>query len=64
MRLIADDGREMKIGDKVKTFRGELVEITGLRPPHKPSSSGHVSVKSCDGWEQEFYPGVLNAHYE
>jgi len=58
-------GKILKVGDKVKTFRGETFTITGMRPPHKPNSSGHVSVKRHGSkWECEYYPGVIDAKYE
>ena len=37
-----------EIGDKVTTLKGTRGTIAHFIPPHKPSSSGHVSVKFSD----------------
>jgi hypothetical protein len=64
-KLIDDKGNQLKVGMTVNTFRGEQVTLTGMRPPHKAGSSGHVTVTFKDGGEfAEFYAGVINAHYE
>tara|TARA_Y100000310_G_scaffold297234_1_gene330070 strand:+ start:17 stop:259 length:243 start_codon:yes stop_codon:yes gene_type:complete len=56
--------KELKVGDKVKTFRGENVQIEHLKPPQKPSSIGHVSVKFLDnGLVREFYVNVIGGQY-
>lgn len=52
--------REIKIGDQVKTFRGETAVVKGFRPPHKPGSSGRVIVDLGNG-DRDFFPGVINA---
>jgi hypothetical protein len=58
------DSRELKVGDKVETFRGEKVTLIGLRPPHKPASSGHVTVKfRSSAYDAEFYPSVIGARF-
>lgn len=63
MKLIYEKtGQEVKVGDKVETFRGETVEVSFFRPPHKPSSEGHVSVKR-DGGTREFYVSVIGAEW-
>jgi len=36
-------GVEKNIGDTVLSFRGELVTIGSMNPPHKSSSSGFVN---------------------
>jgi hypothetical protein len=38
------DGSEVKIGDKVVSFRGEETIVMHKHPPHKPSSSGHITT--------------------
>lgn len=38
----------VKIGDAVTSFKGDKATIAHFLPPHKPSSSGHVSVKYTD----------------
>jgi len=59
MKLIKEDGSEVSVGQRVFTFRGELVEILSFNPPHKPSSSGRVYVKFADGSTREFFPSVV-----
>jgi hypothetical protein len=69
MRLVFKrSGREVKIGDKIDIAGGgdpaEIVEVTYFRPPHKPSSSGKVSVKDVhSGQESEFYVSVIGAEW-
>jgi hypothetical protein len=57
-----------KTGEEVKT--GDIVHISGVphfvygfNKPHKPASSGKVSVKSMDseGWGHEYYVSVIGA---
>jgi hypothetical protein len=61
MKLVdTTTGREIKIGDQVKTFRGEPATVKGFRPPHKPGSSGRVIVDLGNG-DRDFFPGVINA---
>ncbi len=48
-RLINEStGKEVNIGDIVKSSRGELSKVTFFRPPHKPGSTGKISVKRYD----------------
>lgn len=49
-------GKEIKIGDKVKDFRGETHEIKGYRPGAHAGSTGRVHTSAG-----EFYPGVVGA---
>jgi hypothetical protein len=65
MRLVNEKtGQPVKVGDVVKTFRGEQVMVTSLHPPHKINSSGHVTCRSIGKkWTQEFYPSVIGARY-
>lgn len=58
-KLVKEDGMEVSIGQRIPTFRGELVEIIDFRPPHKPSSTGRVHVKFADGSIREFFPSVV-----
>ncbi len=59
------DGRTVKEGDEAKTFRGELVVITGWQQPRHEGSSGRVNVtfKNSPGSTRVFYPGVCNLHW-
>lgn len=52
--------REIKMGSIVKDFRGDKLKVIGFTPPHKPSSTGRVRV-SENGYETEYFPGVINA---
>ena len=64
-RLIDSKTRkELKQGDKVKTFRGWPAVFVSGTPPHKPCSMGRVLVreKGCDG-ETEYFPGVIGAEW-
>lgn len=47
-------GDEKTFGDEVTSFRGEVVTIKSMRPPHKSSSSGFVN---------NFYAGVYDLKY-
>jgi len=68
-----DDGfpeREVKEGDEVVTFEGEVWVVTpGVgAPPHKPASTGRIWVSTPkrdeDGdWTREFFPGVFNCKW-
>lgn len=63
--LDTETGEEIKVGDVRSTGRNERVQITGLQPPHKPSSQGKVSVKSVqDGWSMQYYASVVGGTYE
>jgi hypothetical protein len=63
-KLIDDmTGKALAIGDPVETWRGEAATITAMRPPHKASSSGFVTLKFNDG-ECEHYAGVINATWK
>lgn len=54
----------MTKGEQVQTFDGEEYTLTGWCEPHKPSSTGRVYLTDADGGEHEFFPGVINAHFE
>lgn len=53
-KVIDKEGNEIKIGDKVTTFRGETGTLTNYDP-------GRVYVK-LPSWEyeNEWFPGVIN----
>lgn len=45
MKLIhRDNGMEAFVGDPVISFRGNCGRIKAIHPPHKSSSSGHITV--------------------
>lgn len=62
--VLAATGEEVKIGDRVTTFRGESGVVTAMQEPQHPGSTGRVSFKQ-DGQQSssEFYPGVINAEW-
>ena len=65
MRLVyTKSGEEVKVGDVVETSRGEKCTVKYFRPPHKPSSSGKVTVQ-LEGHEHcsEYYVSVIGAEW-
>jgi len=71
MRLVYQEtGDEVRVGDRVVLRDGEVVEVTYFRPPHKPSSSGKVCVRTvsddpADEWrsDSEYYVSVIGAEW-
>jgi len=53
-------GEPVRIGDIVKTFRGETCTISGGRAPHKPASTGRVWVEE---FSQEYFPSVFDLEW-
>ena len=61
-RLINEETKEeIKVGTTVKTFRDEEVMLLRFTPPHKPSSTGRVTVTEKGGFIRDFFPSVINA---
>lgn len=61
-RLVNEEtNEEIKAGQTVKTFRGEEVIILRFSDPHKPSSSGRVTVMDKGGLIRDFFPSVVGA---
>lgn len=56
-------GEPVRVGDKAKTFRGKRVTVTGMREPHKPSSTGRVYVKE-GAHEAQYFPSVIGASWK
>lgn len=57
-------GKEVQVGDRARTFRGEYCEVSYFRPPHKPASSGKVTVKFTeDDIGMEYYVSVIGAQW-
>ena len=55
VKLVCEStGVEKNIGDEVLSFRGDLVTIKSMQPPHKSSASGYVN---------NFYAGVYNLEF-
>lgn len=59
-------GKELTIGEVVHDFRDEPHILIDARPPHKPSSSGFVTLRSMDehAFVAEYYAGVINAEWK
>jgi hypothetical protein len=51
--------KPVRIGQRVKDFRGDSAVITGGHAPRKPSSEGYVGVKDGD-FEMYYYAGVYD----
>jgi len=63
MRLVyVDTEIPVEVGDEILRSDDTLT-VTYFRPPHKPSSSGKVSVKSSKGWTAEYFVGVIGAEW-
>lgn len=63
MKLIyKETGKEVKVGDTAKTFRGEEVEVVSFDLPHKPSSSGKILIQNRK-WKEECYVSVIGAEW-
>jgi len=64
MRLVYEGTNdEVQIGDEVTLKGGRSVTVKYFREPHKPSSSGKVSVESFDGYQMEYFVGVIGAKW-
>jgi hypothetical protein len=60
-KLVNEEGLEVKVGDKVKCFRGEEYELKGFTPPKHSASTGRVYVKKPDNeYGRDFFPSVFN----
>jgi len=66
MRLINKTTRkELVVGEVVHDFRDQPHVLIDARPPHKPSSSGFVTLRSMDerAFVAECYAGVIDAEW-
>ena len=63
MKLVDKDGKELKVGDKVKTFRDENCVITHIHPPSHLASSGHVSIRILGGDPRYVFVSVVGAKF-
>lgn len=70
MVLVSEkDNTPLEIGKQYMAFDGEVLLLLGASPPHKPSSSGFVTVASkvepdvlsCD--VTEYYVSVIGAKW-
>lgn len=65
MRLVYEKtGTEVKVGDVVTLRDGDEVKVTSIQPPHKPSSTGRVTVQIAPSdTEMSYFPAVIGAHW-
>ncbi len=65
MRLVyKKSGREVAVGQQVRLDDGVVFEVTHFKPPHKPSSSGKVSVRRIgEKTSSEYYVHVIGAEW-
>lgn len=63
-------GTEVKVGDVVRPWSqkgpctGKEVTVSFFRPPHKPASGGHVTVKrKNDTFGTEVYVSIIGAEW-
>jgi hypothetical protein len=58
-------GIELLVGDIVHDFRNDPHVLIDARPPHKPSSSGFVTLRSMDehAFVAEYYASVIDAEW-
>lgn len=66
MRLVYEaSGLEVKVGDTVKIDQGSY-KVSYFRAPHKPASSGKVTVVPIDSdqtFGMEYFVGVIGAKW-
>lgn len=60
-KLVHKSGVELAVGDKARTFRGELVIVKGWRNPHHAGSTGRVLIETLTGDHAEYFPSVIDA---
>ena len=55
------DGTPVKCGDELRD--GYVVSAGLGAPPHKPSSTGRVWVKTSNGMSREYFPTVFDMRW-
>ena len=60
------NGDEVKVGDNID-IKGEPYRVVYFAKPHKPQSSGKVTVHwlngDASGYDMEYFVGVIGAHW-
>jgi hypothetical protein len=56
--------KEIRVGSKVKTFRGKDAKVLRIVEPNRAGSTGRVYLGFKDGTLAEYYPGVINAEWK
>ena len=60
-KLVDKSGKEVNVGDKVISFRGEIATVQGWsRPANNPRSTGRIHVQWHDGLTASYYPSVFD----
>jgi hypothetical protein len=59
-----ENGLVKVLGDMVEDPSGDRYELTGIFPPHKPSSTGKVQVTDEDGNHNIWYPSVIGLKFK
>lgn len=57
------NGEPVSTGSLLTDFRGDHAILVSATPPHKPSSTGRVYVRSAnpgENWTAEYYPSVYD----
>lgn len=55
-------GKPVKVGDVLRSFRGEDWTVTGWQEPKNINSTGRVCVARGE-WNQSFYPSVFSCEW-
>lgn len=67
MRLVDSKTKQpLEVGQMVTTSRGEKCKLLGITRPHKPSSTGRVTLQfdsEQHHYTGEFFPGVIDAEW-
>jgi hypothetical protein len=64
MKLVTSFSRiPVRVGDTVRDDDGALGTIKFFRPPHKPESSGKVTIEWQSGQTSEVYVGVVGLEW-
>lgn len=54
------------VGSVYADFRGDMTVLVDGRPPHKPASSGHITIRDVGGHDaptREVYAGVCDMEW-
>lgn len=62
--VYSSTGEPVRVGDIVKTFRSDVVQVEGIREPQHEGSTGRVWVRSLyNSTKREYFPGVIDAKW-
>lgn len=56
-----ETNKPIRVGQKVKTFRGEVVTFESAEPPPNSGPIGKVFCRDANGELCEWYPTVIDA---